>query len=612
MHLQTELIVDASPIGIAGILTQRDGNGRVRIIEYASRPLTHTEQRYSQTEREMLGVVWGCEHFNLYLYGARFQVITDHKPLLGIVRKVTSRPTARLERMCLRLQPYQLELVYKPGIYNEADYLSRHPSGDSSDHKSRIDKQIDFICVNALSDYTNADNGLTIQDIKDSTVQDPVLKEVMRLIASGGEWKKSLGDVFWPYKLVREELSVSSGLVLRGDRIIIPSKLQKKVVQIAHATHQGIVKTKALLRETVWFPGIDKMVENAVKECLPCQAATRFNRPQQTPLKMSKLPSGPWQEVSADFYGPFKTGEYLLVVVDDYSRFPEVEIIHSLSSNTVIPRFDAIFARHGVPKVVRTDNGPPFNGSTFTRWGRSIGFEHRTITPLWPQANAEAERMMDTLGKAIRAAMVEKGSWKQEMYKFLRHYRATPHSTTGVSPAEMLYGRKLRTDLPSIQKQVHFADKMDVVRRRDERMKDYMKQLADARNKAQESEIQIGDRVLVKQKRQDKLDTPFKPKPYEVTQTNGTMVTAENALGKITRNTSYFKKILPSCGKMPEEVEEVLGELPQCTSNSEDSSTSTEAENHTSDNTCMQEQVPTRRSDRVKKSPKYLEEYVPK
>ena len=96
------------------------------MIEYASRPLTDTKQRYSQTEREMLGVVWGCEHFNLYLYGSDFTVKTDHKPLIGIV-KHTSKPTACLERLNLRLQPYTMKLSYKPVKDNEADYLSRHP-----------------------------------------------------------------------------------------------------------------------------------------------------------------------------------------------------------------------------------------------------------------------------------------------------------------------------------------------------------------------------------------------------------------------------------------------------------------------------------------------------
>ena len=180
---------------------------------------------------------------------------------------------------------------------------------------------------------------------------------------------------------------------------------------------------------------------------------------------MSPLPDGPWQEISIDFCGPFPTGEYLLVAVDDYSRFTEVEIMHSTSTQTVIPRLDAMIARHGIPVKARTDNGPPFNGELFDRWCRAIGMIHRKITPLWPKANGEAERFMRTLEKAARTAMICHGSWKQEIYQFLRHYRATPHTTTTKSPAELLYSynRKLRTELPIapvlLKKRVRFADK---------------------------------------------------------------------------------------------------------------------------------------------------------
>jgi transposase InsO family protein len=177
---------------------------------------------------------------------------------------------------------------------------------------------------------------------------------------------------------------------------------------------------------------------------------------------MSKLPDSPWKEVSVDFCGPFKTGEYLLVVIDDYSRYPEVEIVHSTSAQAVFPKLDAIFSRQGVPEIVRSDNGPPFNSEQFSRFARTLGFTHRKVTPAWPQSNGEVERFMRTLGKAVRTAQLE-GSWKQELSRFLRHYRATPHSTTSMTPSELLNGRKLRTEMPSLptmRKTVTFTDRL--------------------------------------------------------------------------------------------------------------------------------------------------------
>ena len=126
------------------------------------------------------------------------------------------------------------------------------------------------------------------------------------------------------------------------------------------------MKTKALLREKVWFPGIDKLTDETIKQCIPCQATGRPDPPQ--PLAMSELPNGPWQKLHIDFYGPLPSAEYLLVVIDRYSRFPEVEIVRSTKASTVIPKLDKIFAVHGLPTSVTSDNGPPFNGDDYDRY----------------------------------------------------------------------------------------------------------------------------------------------------------------------------------------------------------------------------------------------------
>ena len=122
--LPTEVIVDAGPEGLGAILTQRRKDGDINIVGFGSRSLTEVEKRYSQTEKEALSVVFGCEHFHLYLYGSEFIMKTEHKPLLGIMNKPTSNSTARLKRLNLRLQPYKLLLEYIPGKFNSADYLS--------------------------------------------------------------------------------------------------------------------------------------------------------------------------------------------------------------------------------------------------------------------------------------------------------------------------------------------------------------------------------------------------------------------------------------------------------------------------------------------------------
>ena len=357
----------------------------------------------------MLAVVWGAERFHLYLYGAQFEIISDHKPLLGIFAS-HKQASARMERWRLRLSPYSYSLLYRPGRDNEnpADYLSRHPDQPAS--TDPVENTVSYICTSSVP------KAMTLQEVEQHCLHDPVMQKLSHAIQSG-QWTD---EEVTPYLRIQDELAVYRGIVLRHTRIVLPFSLRERAVELAHRGHQGVVKTKSLLREKVWFPGIDAMVEERVKACIPCQATSTHGSEHCTPLKMSHLPDRPWKELSIDFIGPFPTGESLLVVMDDYSRFPEVEIVHYTSSNTVTPKLHAIFARQGIPSELRSDNGPPFNGDEFASFASYLGFKHRRITSLWPGANGEVERFMKTLGKAIRAAFIDQRNWKQELYTFLR------------------------------------------------------------------------------------------------------------------------------------------------------------------------------------------------
>jgi transposase InsO family protein len=148
---------------------------------------------------------------------------------------------------------------------------------------------------------------------------------------------------------------------------------------------------------------------------------------------MSELPSNVWEKLSNDFCGPFPSGYYLMVIIDEYPRYPVVESLTSLTAKSVIPLLDKTFSIFGIPKELISDNGPPFNSQEFRKFADNMGFKHIKITPLWPRANAESKWFMRTIGKAIRAAHTQHRSWKQEIRTFLRNYRAIPHATTDMS-----------------------------------------------------------------------------------------------------------------------------------------------------------------------------------
>jgi len=241
-----------------------------------------------------------------------------------------------------------------------------------------------------------------------------------------------------------------------------------------------------------------------------------------------------------------------LVVIDAYSRFPEVEIVHSTNGKGTISKLDRIFATHGIPKVLKSDHGPLFFGEEFKAHMQENRIKHQKITPLWPQANAEAENFMKPLTKAIRCAQVEGRDWRKVLYRFLLNYRATPHSTTGVAPAELLFNRKITTKLPEVVCTQESLASDSSVRVKDFQAKQKMKEHADKRAHAQVSEIAIGDTVLVRQKKRNKFTTKFDPSLYKVVEVKGTMVTAVRKEKYITRNISQFKRIEPSM-KVPED-----------------------------------------------------------
>ena len=586
----TELRVDASPVGLGAILTQTGPDGASRPIAYASRTLSDVERRYSQTEREALGVVWGCERFHLYLYGAEFSLYTDHKPL-EVIYGPKAKPPARIERWGLRLQQYRFKVIYEPGSKNPADVLSRLPlSNQPRRERSVADEYINFVIKNA------APVAIPPDQIRRETANDPVLQQIQAFLHSG-KWNRNPETT--SYHSVRGELSVANGILLRGQRIVMPYTLRNQTLQLSHEGHQGIVKTKQLLREKVWWPGIDNQIEKLIQKCIPCQAQASPAR--REPLHMTQMPDKPWQTVYADLCGPFPSGESALVLIDGFSRWPEVEILkHSTTSETVIARLDKIFSIHGYPEELTTDNGTQFVSESMETYLKQKGIHHRKICPYWPRANGEVERFNRTLLKAIKAAHTERKDWRKELPQFLLNYRATPHTTTGKTPAKLLMGREIRTKVPQLITEVNTPE-VSEARDRDLAQKAKYKEAGDQHDKACPATINIGDKVLLQKPRKNKLSTRFDPKPYTVKEKKGpTVILQRGSSQPIMRNTAFVRKL-------PTNTPPVTGE------GDEDSDEDEEIPLLSNDPVQPQPVIPELvpgRPQRIRNRPQHLRDYV--
>jgi hypothetical protein len=272
IHKETFVVVDASPVGVSAILSQKSPNvANSKVIAYASRALSPVETRYSQTEREALAIVWAVEHFHMFLFGHHFTLVTDHKPLEIIYGTTRSKPSARIERWVLRLQPYHFNVIYKPGATNPVDYISRHPASPRMSHPDRMAEEY----VNFIERHT-APRAMPLDEIATATRADKTLSTLVTCLRTN-TWST---DILTSFKHIKDELTVTNnGIILRGHRIVIPQALQQRAIDIAHKTHLGLTKTKALIREKIWFPNIDAMVKTTLDRCLTCQALGRPGPP---------------------------------------------------------------------------------------------------------------------------------------------------------------------------------------------------------------------------------------------------------------------------------------------------------------------------------------------
>lgn len=235
-----------------------------------------------------------------------------------------------------------------------------------------------------------------------------------------------------------------------GDRIVIPKQYQAAVLKELHKGHPGQERMKAIMRSYVYWPGVDREVANFVSACRECAAVAKV--PSKTLLSSWPLPSNPWQRIHLDYAGPFE-GSYFLVIIDSYSKWPEIIRTSSISTTSTLDLLYETFARFGLPETIVTDNGTQFTSVEFKEFCDASGIIHLKTTPYHPQSNGQAERFVDTLKRGLRKILPETKSVSRALQTFLSVYRSTPNKSApnGLSPAEILMGRRHRTTLDMLK-----------------------------------------------------------------------------------------------------------------------------------------------------------------
>ena len=233
-------------------------------------------------------MIWGAQKFNTYLFGRHFTLVTDHKPLVQILhphKGIPAMTAARLQRYAIFLSEHSYDIQYRNTTSHcNADALSRLPL-----QYNQQEPQIDAVDLFYASQIDVLP--VTNTQIRHETSRDPVLSQVHDLVMSGTLQTIDNPD-FIPYTNRRNELSVHQGCILWGNRVIIPASLQERALAELHDGHPGMVRMKAVARSYVWWPDLDKHIEQLCSSCLGCQQSGHM--PKSAPVHPWEWPSAPW------------------------------------------------------------------------------------------------------------------------------------------------------------------------------------------------------------------------------------------------------------------------------------------------------------------------------
>ena len=457
MCLQT----DASDIGLGAILFQLTDQGDRKIIEYASRKLSHTEKNYCTAEKEALAVIWAVGKFRGYLEGRKFQLYTDNSSLQWLNR--VSSTKSKLMRWALLLADFDFDICHVAGQTNQAaDSLSRNPAAEPESNDNLPEREVPECSKDtesspvllAMSKETTDIDMTLIQKWQEEDNACRRMKSWIRrrsTCAQGVPSEFSMcyknfrleKDILWYVSIYANTKPVAVIPRVRADTIL------EKYHDSTEAGHPGQEETYTSIRRRFFWVRMRQDIKNYVQACRIC-ACTKASNQKASSSQRGRRPSQPWEVLAVDLMGPYprtsrgKTG--IFVVTDLFTRWVEAFAIPEATSGRLLGLLKAeVFSRYGYPRCLLTDNGTQFTSKSWSEALNQWGIEHWTTPIYHPQANP-TERRNQELKRLFRIHLVDQShnKWDQYLQECLFSVRQRVNRVTGYSPAELFLGRPLR------------------------------------------------------------------------------------------------------------------------------------------------------------------------
>lgn len=437
IQLETELHTDASKYGLAMILMQKDPiDGNLHPVHFMSRKTNETQQNCSSYELEALAVIEGVKKFRKYLIGRPFKIVTDCEAFQKTLTK--KDVSAKVARWIMFLQDF--------------DYTVVHRTGDKMQHVDSLSRNICLI------------NTELIARVKKAQDDDETLKVIKDLLE----------------KTEYKDYCLENGILYKGaeKKLVIPEIMDIEMIRRAHGVgHFGKKKIKDVLEDSNFINSLDNKIEKVISTCVPCILASRKTGKKEgflNPINKGELPLS---TLHCDHLGPLeatrKQYNYILTVVDAYTKFVWIYPVKSLTSRETVEKLKLHQKDYGNPSRFVTDRGTAFTGREFEEYCKEEDIEHICITTGIPRGNGQVERMNQIILSILAKMCVEEPThWYKHISKVQRAINSTYQRSINTSPFELLTGTKLKlkqdlkmVELLEEENRRQFTEKRDDLRR---------------------------------------------------------------------------------------------------------------------------------------------------